>query len=218
MVVKRRAMMFVLSSPSGVGKTTLTKKLAKNSTNFTISISHTTREPRPNEINGKDYYFVSKEKFDSLIKKNSFFEYAKIFDNYYGTLKEPVLKLLSFEKDVLFDIDWQGTQQLKKIKNLSIQSRTRLPLVTFFIIPPNIQVLKNRLFNRHKGQEKLIAQRMSKFSKEISHWDEYDYVLVNDDLEDCYDHILKIINCVKKGETVNQNFREIKKKIEELSK
>jgi len=216
MVAKRRVMMFVLSSPSGAGKTTLTKKLAINNTNFAISISHTTREPRPNEINGKDYYFVSKKKFDSLINSNNFFEHAKIFDNYYGTLKEPVLKILSLGKDVLFDIDWQGTQQLKKIKNSSLQDWIQFPLVTFFIIPPNIQVLKNRLFNRHKGQEKLIEQRMNKFNEEMSHWKEYDYVLVNDDLDDCYNHILAIIDDIKRGETVSQNLKEIKKKINEL--
>ena len=129
--------MFVLSSPSGAGKTTLTKKIAENNKNFTISISHTTRKPRPNEINGKDYQFVSVQEFNTLVKKNNFFEYANIFDNYYGTLKKPVLELLSLGRDVLFDIDWQGTQQLKKIKNLS--------LVTFFILPPNIQALKKRL-------------------------------------------------------------------------
>ena len=166
MITKRQGMMFVLSSPSGAGKTTLTKNLAANNTNFTISISHTTREPRPNEINGKDYYFINKEEFNSLVKGNNFFEYAKIFDNYYGTLKDPILKFLSLGKDVLFDIDWQGTQQLQKIKNLSI--------VAFFILPPNIQVLKNRLALRHKGQEKLIEQRMNKFNEEVSHWNEYD--------------------------------------------
>ena len=208
MVAKRRVMMFVLSSPSGAGKTTLTKKLAINNTNFAISISHTTREPRPNEINGKDYYFVSKKKFDSLINSNNFFEYAKIFDNYYGTLKKPVLKFLSLGKDVLFDIDWQGTQQLKKIKDLS--------LVTFFIFPPSIQVLKDRLLNRHQSQKKLIEQRMNKFNEEMSHWKEYDYVLVNDDLDDCYNHILAIIDDIKRGETVSQNLKEIKKKINEL--
>ena len=137
MVKNQYGMMFVLSSPSGVGKTTLTKKLSENNTNFVTSISHTTRKPRLNELNGKDYYFINKIEFDLLVKNNKFFEHAKIFDNYYGTLKDPVLKFISSGKDVLFDIDWQGTQQLKKIENLSI--------VTFFILPPNIEVLKNRL-------------------------------------------------------------------------
>ena len=115
-----KGMMFVLSSPSGAGKTTLTKKIAENNKNFTISISHTTRKPRPNEINGKDYQFISVQEFNTLVKENNFFEYANIFDNYYGTLKKPVLELLLLGRDVLFDIDWQGTQQLKKVKNLSI--------------------------------------------------------------------------------------------------
>ena len=127
----KKGMMFVLSSPSGAGKTTLTKKIAENNKNFTISISHTTRKPRPNEINGKDYQFISVQEFNALIKGNNFFEYANIFKNRYGTLKKTVLKLLSDGKDVLFDIDWQGTKQLKKIKNLSI--------VTFFILPPDLR-------------------------------------------------------------------------------
>ena len=206
---KKNGMMFILSSPSGVGKTTLTKKLAANNKNLIISISHTTRKSRPNEIDGTDYYFVDKSKFDSLIKSNSFFEHAKIFHNYYGTLKEPVLKLLSQGKDVLFDIDWQGTQQLKKIKNLS--------LVTFFILPPNIRVLKERLLNRHERQEKLIEKRMSKFNEEISHWNEYDYVVINDDLNSCYDKLLSIIVSEKKGINQKQNLDEIAEKIKELS-
>jgi len=208
MSTKTNGMMFVLSSPSGAGKTTLTKKLAENNPNFCISISHTTRKPRPNEIDGKDYYFVDQKKFNLLIKSKSFYEHARIFGNDYGTLKEPVLKLLSQAKDVLFDIDWQGTQQLKKIKNLK--------LITFFILPPNIQTLKNRLLNRHQGQEKLILQRMSKFKEEISHWHEYNYIVVNDDLEICYQKILDIIISVKKDVKHKQNMDEIKKKIEEL--
>ena len=210
MTMEKKGMMFVLSSPSGVGKTTLTKELAKKNSNFSISISHTTRKPRPNEIHGKDYYFVNEEEFNSLIKSNSFFEYAKIFDNYYGTLKEPVLKFLSLGKDVLFDIDWQGTQQLKEIKNLS--------LITFFILPPNIKVLKNRLLNRHQGQEELIKKRMNKFHEEISHWNEYSYVVVNDDLELCHNEILNIINFEKKGISKKQNHDEIEKKVELLIK
>ena len=208
MFTQTNGMMFVLSSPSGAGKTTLTKKLAENNPNFCISISHTTRKPRPNEIDGKDYYFVNKLKFDSLIKTNSFYEHAKIFDNYYGTLKEPVLKSLLQGKDVLFDIDWQGTQQLKKIKDLE--------LVTFFILPPNIQILKKRLLDRHNGQEKIILQRMNKFNEEVSHWNEYNYVVVNDDLEICYNKILNIIMSEKKGKKIAQNLNETKKKIEEL--
>ena len=208
MTLVKKGMMFVLSSPSGVGKTTLTKKLADNNKNFIISISHTTRRPRPNEKDGKDYYFVDKEKFDSLIKSGSFFEYAKIFDNYYGTLKDPILKYLSESKDVLLDIDWQGNQQLKKIKNLS--------LITFFILPPNIQALKSRLLNRHQGQEKLVLQRMNKFNEELSHWNEYSYVVVNDDLEVCYENILSIITSEKKGESQKQDSDKIIKTVKKL--
>ena len=210
MLIEKKGMMFVLSSPSGAGKTTLTKKIAENNSNFTISISYTTRKARPNEINGKDYHFVTTEKFNSLVKENNFFEYANIFDNYYGTHKKTVLELLSKGKDVLFDIDWQGTQQLKKISGLSV--------VTIFILPPNIHVLKERLLNRHKGQEKLIQKRMNKFNEEVSHWNEYNYVVVNDDLNKCYENILNIITSEKKGIVQNQDLNEIKKKIEELTK
>ena len=208
MAKEKRGMMFVLSSPSGAGKTTLTKKIAENNKNFTISISHTTRKPRSNEINGRDYKFVSEQEFNTLVKENNFFEYANIFGNYYGTLKKPVLELLSLGRDVLFDIDWQGTQQLKRIKSLS--------LVTFFILPPNIQALKKRLLNRHKGQEELIKKRMNKFSEEASHWNEYNYVFVNDDLDTCYEKILNVIKSEKRGISQNQNTNEIEKKIKEL--
>ena len=205
---EKKGMMFVLSSPSGAGKTTLTKKIAENNKNFTISISHTTRKPRPNEVNGKDYQFVSMQEFNTLVKENNFFEYANIFDNYYGTLKKPVLELLSQGRDVLFDIDWQGTQQLKKVKNLL--------LVTLFILPPNIQILKQRLLNRHKGQEETIGKRMNKFNEETSHWSEYNYVFVNDDLDTCYKKILNVITSEKKGIRQEQNLDEIEKKIREL--
>jgi len=210
MAKEKKGMMFVLSSPSGAGKTTLTKKLAENNKNFTISISHTTRKPRPNEINGKDYYFVSRKEFEDLEKKDNFFESANIFSNSYGTSKKPVIKMLSQGKDVLFDIDWQGTDQLKKIENLSI--------VTFFIVPPNLETLKKRLLNRHEGQENLVAERMNKFNEELSHWDEYDYVLVNDKLEICYNNILEIIKDIKTGKKVSQNTSIVKEKIKELSK
>ena len=208
MAIEEKGMMFVLSSPSGTGKTTLAKKIAENNTNFTISISHTTRKPRPNEINGKDYYFVSTIEFEDLIKKNNFYEYANIFDNRYGTLKKPVLELLSRGKDVLFDIDWQGTKQLSENKNLS--------LVTLFILPPNRKVLKERLLNRHEKQEEIVEKRMNKFNEEVSHWNEYNYVVVNDDLNKCYNTILSIIISEKKGLSQEQNFSDIKKKINEL--
>jgi len=208
MVIDKKGMMFVLSSPSGVGKTTLTKKLAENNSQFVISISYTTRKPRPNEIDGKDYHFVTSKKFNDLIKKNDFYEYAEIFDNYYGTHKKTVNELLSKNKDVLFDIDWQGTKQLKKIKDLNI--------VTIFILPPNIKILKDRLLNRHEGQEKLIEKRMNKFQEEISHWNEYKYVVVNDDLDKCYKNILSIIDLEKKGKKLIQDPNEIKKTINQL--
>tara|TARA_B100000029_G_C17418103_1_gene903265 strand:- start:346 stop:978 length:633 start_codon:yes stop_codon:yes gene_type:complete len=210
MVMEKKGTMFILSSPSGAGKTTLTKKIASNNPNFVISISHTTRKPRPNEVDGKDYYFVDKEKFRSLVKKNEFFEYANIFDNSYGTLKKPVLELLAKGKDVLFDIDWQGTKQLKKIKDLT--------LVTFFILPPNLKILKNRLLNRHEGKEELIKKRMEKFNEEISHWNEYNYIVVNDDLDECYQKILNIIKAEKEGSTQKQDLKYIENKIEELIK
>ena len=210
MVDKKNAMMFVLSSPSGVGKTTLTKKIANNNPNFKISISHTTRKPRPNEVDGKDYYFVNDEKFNLLIKNNSFFEHAKIFDHHYGTLKTPVLNSLKEGHNVLFDIDWQGTQQLKKEKNIS--------LITIFILPPNIAALKGRLLNRHQGQEETIIKRMNKFSEEISHWNEYNYVVINDDLDLCYNKILEIISSEKNDKAQKQNFEEVEKKVKELIK
>ena len=203
-----KSMMFVLSSPSGTGKTTLAKKIARSNTNFSISISHTTRKPRPNEIHGKDYYFVSMDEFEGLIKKNNFFEYANIFDNRYGTSKKPVLELLSRGKDVLFDIDWQGTKQLSENKDLS--------LVTFFILPPNRKILKERLLNRHERQEEIVEKRMNKFSEEVSHWNEYNYVVVNDDLDECYNKILSIINSEKKGLSQKQDLSDIKNKVNEL--
>ena len=210
MIIDKKGMMFVLSSPSGVGKTTLAKKLAENNSQFSISISYTTRKPRPNEIDGKDYYFVTQEEFDALIKKNDFYEFANIFDNNYGTHKETVIKLLSQGKDVLFDIDWQGTLQLKKIRDLNI--------VCIFILPPNINVLRDRLLNRHKGQEELIEKRMNKFNEELSHWNQYNYVVTNDDLNICYEKIKSIIASEKKGIRQNQNYKEIKKEIDSLIK
>ncbi len=210
MANEKKGMLFVLSSPSGAGKTTLTKKLADHNKNFEISISYTTRKPRPNEINGQDYHFVSRKEFEDLINEKNFYEYANIFDNCYGTLKKSVLDLLYHNKDVLFDIDWQGTKQLKEIKDLS--------LVTIFILPPNIKILKERLLNRHAGMEKLIEKRMGKFNEEVSHWNDYNYVVVNDNLDSCYKKIMNIILSEKKGQKIKQNYGDIKKMIEKLTK
>ena len=210
MILKEKSMMIVLSSPSGAGKTTLTKKLQKNNSNFHISISYTTRQPRSNEVNGKDYYFVSRLEFEKLIQNKSFYEYATIFENYYGTPKEPVVKLLSSGKDILFDIDWQGTQQLKLVKNL--------PLLTFFIIPPNIQSLKDRLLQRNQDKKKSVEQRMGKFKEEIIHWTEYDYVVVNDNLDVCYNKIVQTINSEKKGVKEIQDKNKIELRIKDLFK
>ena len=200
--------LIIISSPSGAGKTTLCKLLKKRFKNISLSISYTTRTKRITEKNKKDYFFTDKKNFTNLKNKNFFIETAKIFDNYYGTLKEPVTKSLSKGKDVLFDIDWQGTQQLKKIQDLT--------LTTFFILPPNIATLKERLFNRHKDQETLISKRMAKFNEELSHWDEYNYVVVNDDLEMCYKKIIDIIKSEKKGIKKKQNLDNIKNKVKQL--
>ena len=208
MILKEKSMMIVLSSPSGAGKPTLTKKLQRNNSNFHISISYTTREPSPNEVNGKDYYFVPRLEFEKLIQNKNFYEYATIFENYYGTPKEPVEKLLSSGKDILFDIDWQGTQQLKEIKSL--------PLLPFFIIPPDIQSLKDRLLQRNQDKKKSVEQRMSKFKEEIIHWKEYDYVVVNDNLDICYNKILETINSEKKGIKEAQDKNKIELKIKDL--
>jgi len=210
MILKEKSMMIVLSSPSGAGKTTLARKLQKNNSNFHISISYTTRQPRTNEVNGKDYYFVSRSEFEKLIQNKSFYEYATIFENYYGTPKEPVVKLLSSGKDILFDIDWQGTQQLKLVKNL--------PLLTFFIIPPNIQSLKDRLLQRNQDKKKSVEQRMGKFKEEIIHWTEYDYVVVNDNLDVCYNKIVQTINSEKKGVKEIQDKNKIELRIKDLFK
>jgi len=197
--------MMILSSPSGVGKTTLTKLLEKNFSNFTISISHTTRKPRPNETDGKDYFFVNEIQFQKLINEDFFLEFSKIFNNYYGTAKNSVLEKINNGLNVLFDIDWQGTRQLKKkIKDIK--------LITVFILPPDIQTLKQRLVNRDQSGKQVAEQRMKKFKEELSHWSDYDYVVVNNDLSACYNEILEII----KGEENNKKYLFDKSKISKL--
>ena len=159
MISDQTRMMIIISSPSGVGKTTLVKLLAERNENFEISISNTTRTPRKNEIDGKDYYFINKEKFKDLINTKSFYEYAKVFNNLYGTLKDPVIKNLSQGKDVLFDIDWQGTEQIKKLE-------LKNKLISIFILPPNIETLRDRLSNRDMKDKLILKERMNQFKSD----------------------------------------------------
>ncbi|MDA9625081.1 guanylate kinase [Candidatus Pelagibacter bacterium] len=181
--------MVILSSPSGVGKTTITKKLQQKYQSLKISVSHTTRPPRSNEIDGVDYFFITHDKFEELIRQNSFYEYAKIFDNYYGTLKESVDKM-SEKNDIIFDIDWQGTKQLSKFKNLN--------LIKFFLIPPNKVELKKRLIKRNQDSPNEVERRYKGFDKDIQHWQDYDYIIINENLENCYKQIENIILINKK--------------------
>ena len=175
----------ILSSPSGAGKTTLVKEISKKN-NFQISISHTTRKPRSNETDGKDYYFVSESEFKNLIDENKFLEYAKVFQNYYGSSKDVVFKKLNNAENVIFDIDWQGTQQIKSQK-------LNYKIVTIFILPPSRDELYNRLLNRDRNDEKIAKERMTQFNEDVLHWKDYDFVVINDDLENCYKKIIKFI-------------------------
>ena len=178
--------MIILSSPSGAGKTTLVSLLSKLE-NFEVSISHTTRKPRNNEIPDKDYYFVSNEKFERLIKNEEFLEYAKVFKNFYGTTRTPVIDKLNKGKNVLFDIDWQGADQIKN-KKLDYK------LITFFILPPSKEVLFDRLSNRDMKDKLIVEERMKQFSRDVLHWINYDYVVINENLEKCYSKIFKLIH------------------------
>ncbi len=179
----------ILSSPSGVGKTTLTKKIQQKYQSFKISVSHTTRLPRSNEVDGVDYHFISKEKFEKLIQEKKFYEYAKIFENYYGTLKDSVDKTIK-KNDILFDIDWQGTKQLSKFKNLN--------LIKIFLIPESKEELKNRLIKRNQNTESEIKKRFESFDKDIINGNDYDFILINKSLEVCFKQIETIIKNYKK--------------------
>ena len=176
--------MVILSSPSGAGKTTIAKKIQQKYQTFKISVSHTTRKPRPNEIDGVDYYFISHEKFEKLISEDKFYEYAKIFDNYYGTSKETVDQMIK-KNDIIFDIDWQGTQQLSKFKNLK--------LIKIYLIPPNKDELKQRLIKRNQDSSQEVERRFKAYDNDIRHWKDYDHIIINDNLENCYKQIEKII-------------------------
>ena len=187
--------MVILSSPSGVGKTTLTKKIQQKYKNFKISVSLTTRTPRSNEVDGVDYHFVSKEKFKELIDKGKFYEYAKIFENYYGTLKSMVDETIK-ENDILFDIDWQGTKQLSKFKNLN--------LIKIYLITDK-EELKSRLIKRNQNTDEEVKKRFDSFDEDIKHWHDYDYIIINQNLENCFRQIENIIEVNK---TKNFSFQK----------
>ena len=201
--------MIVLSSPSGAGKTTLVSLLSKLN-NFEISISHTTRQPRPNETPNKDYFFVSEEKFKRLIKNEEFLEYAKVFNNYYGTTRTPVIDKLDKGKNVLFDIDWQGADQIKN-KKLDYK------LITFFILPPSKEVLFERLSNRDMKDKLIAEERMGQFSRDVLHWINYDYVVINQDLEKCYSKIYNLIQAEISNESKDYDVDYIRSHVEKLT-
>ena len=201
--------MIILSSPSGAGKTTLVKLLSE-SRDFYTSISHTTRKPRNNEEEGKDYYFVNNDQFQNLIKKKEFLEYANVFSHLYGTTKTPVIKNLENSKNVVFDIDWQGTEQIKK-KNLEYK------LLTFFVLPPSKKVLFNRLSNRDMKNKLIVNERMKEFNKDILHWKNYDYVVINDDLQRCFNEICELINSFINESKNNYDKKLIEKHISKLT-
>ncbi len=200
--------MIILSSPSGAGKTTLVKKISSIG-NFVVSVSHTTRTPRTNEINGEDYIFVTKEKFNQLIKNEEFLEYAEVFKNFYGSGKKKVYENLNEGKNVVFDIDWQGAEQIRK-KNINYK------IITFFILPPSKKILLERLKKRDSKDEEIINERMKQFEKDLLHWKNYDYVVINDDLEKCYNQINSIINSSFNNKKIKYNPDNIEKHINQL--
>tara|TARA_X000001036_G_scaffold288897_1_gene268376 strand:+ start:246 stop:878 length:633 start_codon:yes stop_codon:yes gene_type:complete len=209
MPADKDGVMIILSSPSGAGKTTLVSLLSKLD-NFEISISHTTREPRINEIPDKDYYFVSNEKFERLIKNEEFLEYAKVFNNFYGTTRTPVIDKLNKGKNVLFDIDWQGADQIKN-KKLDYK------LITFFILPPSKEVLFDRLSNRDMKDKLIVEERMKQFGRDVLHWINYDYVVINENLEKCYSKIFQLIHAEINDGSKDYDPEYIRQHVEKLT-
>ena len=189
--------MVILSSPSGVGKTTLTKKIQQKYPNFKISVSHTTRIPRSNEVDGVDYHFVSKESFKKLIDQNQFYEYAKIFENYYGTLRKTVDEDI-ISNDLIFDIDWQGTKQLSKFSNLK--------LIKIYLIPDSKEELKKRLIKRDQNTKEEVDKRYKSFNEDVKHWNDYDYIIINKNLDICFKQIENII-LLHKNKIINPSHK-----------
>ena len=207
---KKDGIIIILSSPSGAGKTTLVKKISTLK-NYKISISYTTRPPRTNEINGKDYVFISKNKFKKLINKRELLEHAKVFNNYYGSSKKKVFQILSKGKNVLFDIDWQGTEKIKRRK-------LKYKLITFFILPPSKKVLFKRLSNRDMKDKFIVGNRMKQFDNDVKKWRNYDFVVINDNLDTCYKKIVKYIKVFISKKKIRFNKKQILKHIKNLTK
>jgi guanylate kinase len=201
--------MVILSSPSGAGKTTLINLLSEQD-NFKVSISHTTRKPRPNETPNKDYYFINDDEFKRLINNQEFLEYAKVFNNYYGTSRTPVIDKLDKGENILFDIDWQGADQIKN-KNLDYK------LISFFILPPSKQILFERLSNRDMKDKLIAEERMKQFERDVLHWINYDYVVINDNLEECYSKICNLIKAEINNGSKDYDPEFIRKHIEKLT-
>ncbi len=206
---EKDGVMIILSSPSGAGKTTLVNLLSKKK-NYTISISHTTRNPRPGEINHKDYYFVNDIEFQRLIKNEEFLEYAKVFNNYYGTTRTPVINNLNKGKNVLFDIDWQGADQIRN-KKLDFK------LISFFILPPSKEVLFQRLSNRDMRDKLIAEERMKQFERDVLHWINYDYVIINDEIEKCYNKIDNLIEAELNDGSKDYDLNFVRNHIEKLT-
>ncbi len=198
----------ILSSPSGAGKTTLVKKISSLN-NYVISISHTTRTARTSEVHGRDYFFINKEKFEKLIDNNELLEHAEVFENFYGSSKQFVFDNLKKGKNVIFDIDWQGTEQIK-------QKKLNYKLITFFILPPSRKVLFDRLSNRDMKDKLIVEERMKQFDKDLLHWKKYDFVAINDDLEACYNQIVKIIKAKLNKTIINYDQQFIDNHIKKL--
>ena len=209
MPLDKDGVMIILSSPSGAGKTTLVKMLSEIN-NFQVSISHTTRRPRPNETPDKDYYFINENEFKRLINNQEFLEYAKVFNNFYGTTRTPVIDKLNKGKNVLFDIDWQGADQIKN-KKLDYK------LITFFILPPSKEVLFRRLSNRDMKDKLIVEERMKQFSRDVLHWINYDYVVINEDLEKCYAKISDLIYAEISNGSKDYDPEFIRKHVEKLT-
>jgi len=209
MPLEKDGVMVILSSPSGAGKTTLVKMLSEID-NFEVSISHTTRQPRHSEVPNKDYFFVDENEFNRLIKNEEFLEYAKVFNNFYGTTRTPVIDKLNKEKNVLFDIDWQGADQIKN-KKLDYK------LITFFILPPSKEELFERLSSRDMKDKLIAEERMKQFGRDVLHWINYDYVVINDNLEKCFSKIKSSIDAEKTNGSKDYDLEYIRSHVNKLT-